>query len=423
MGRYRSKNRMFALLLTVAVAVFGLVAPAAHATSRPPAPTNLEVTDVGWRYVELSWEAPQFDLDSSWWYEITNVTTGQREYAGHWQTSDRPPFPSLQPDTKYTFEITLVNFSEDLRSAPSNRATATTLPLPHVEPPTDFQATDVFARSVYLSWQAPSDDPDLRYRVTNLTTGSTVGGWLNPEPSTVVRQRPGVTNSYEVVAIHEPSGAISEPSNRITVTTPNVQPPDDVEAVRDGNDVTLTWTRPDVADPAGRTTYWVSDNDRLVATNGMVTAREDGTYEITFPRLPSGTTRSYTVEVRYGASWPFDTAESDPVTVAVPPSEDITPPTAPAAVAVTDYDTGTTSFRITEQSVDDTTLQSEINYEAVSRNGYDDDNQVIWLAYDFDVPIEFDNSAGPVSFPTWIRAVDEAGNRSPVVMVESVIED
>lgn len=421
MGRHLSKHWMPALLLTMAVAAFGLAAPAAHATDRPPAPTNLQVTDVGWRHVAFSWEAPPPDLDWQWYYEITNVTTGDREFPGYWQTTDRPPF-SLAPDTTYTFEIRLVN-PDGVRSAPSNRVTATTVALPHVPAPGDLEATDVFANSVYLSWGAAAADPDLKYQVTNLTTGSRVG-WRISELSTVATQRPGVTNSYEVVAVDEESGAVSDASNRLTITTPHVEPPDDVQAVRDGNDVTLTWSRPDVVDPKRATYYLLNDNDVPVADNVALTAGADGSFQVTLERVVSGVTHTYTVEAEHGLEyWPNDTNNSEPsepVSVTVPPTGDTTPPTAPAAVMTFVYETGVTTFEITEQSTDDTTPQSEIHYEALTRRVYGD-NKFAYLTYDFDLPHEFDDSTGRATFPQWIRAVDEVGNRSEIVSPEFVV--
>lgn len=418
----RSKRRILAFLTGVALVALGMAAPAAQATTKPPAPTNFQATDVGWDEVEFAWEAPLSDLDWHWYYEITNLTTGHREFPGYWQTSDRPPF-QLEPETTYTFEIRLVN-PDGVRSEPSNRVTVTTLPLPHVDAPTNLEATDVFANTVYLSWEAGSDDPDLRYRVTNLTTGSRVV-YKTAELSAVATQRMGETHSYEVVAVDDETDVVSSPSNRITVTTPNVEPPDDVGAERDGNDVTLTWSRPDVVDPARATSYWIYDNDVLVADNKVLVADEDGTYRLTLARVASGVSHEYTVEVEHGLEyWPTDTNNSelsDPVAVTVPPSDDSTPPTPPAAVTEFVYSTGVTTFTITEQSTDDTTPQSEIHYEGLVRRVVN--GQFAYYAYDHDLPLEFDDSAGLVSFPQWIRAVDEAGNRSEIVSPESVVID
>lgn len=414
MGSIRLLRGLAAFLLVGTALSLGLAASAVQAAAKPPAPTNLRVTDVGWDEVELSWEAPSVELDWSWYYEITNVTTGQREFPGFWQTSDRPPWlPMLEPETSYTFEIRLVD-PEGVRSAPSNRVTVTTLPVPHVEAPTNLRATAVYSFSAYFSWDA-ADEPGTRYRLTNLTTGSSsIHTGTTNVPHLLLR--PGRSFSFEVAAIAE-SGVVSAPSNRVTITTPTVDPPADVVASLDGNDVTLSWTRPAYLDPARATTYFVYDRGALVAVATVRNADGD-TVQVALPRVASGVTHQYTVRVRDWLHVAGNLSEpSDPAPVAVPPSADITAPTAPAAVIEVDSDTGISTFRITEQSTDDTSPQSEIRYEGLLTYAGE------LYAYHHDIPLQLAENAG-IPFPErGIRAVDEAGNRSQRVVPTFVILD
>lgn len=414
MRRVHLKRRGPTLLAAAAMVLAGLAAPTAQATEQPPAPTDLEAQHVRWDSIELVWQpGTSGNPPPSWHYEITEVNTGERWISHAWVPIR--PVQNLEPETTYTFEVRLVDTDRSVRSAPSNQVTVTTLARPHVNPPSNLTADAIYSYTGNFSWD-PSPDPQVRYRIRNLDTGysMTTAGTSVPIPGLwgdTMRHNPGQTYSVEVVAINS-DGVASEPSNQVTFTSPTIDPPEDVTVTGDGNDVTLTWSRPDYLDPAKGRTYLIYENGRLETTL-TAGAEVDGTVEFTIPRRASGQTHDYQVQVRDWLQVAGNTSDlSDPVSATVPPSDDITPPTEPLAVIEWAEDSSgipAATFRITEQSTDDTTPQSEIRYEGLRRTAGD------FYVYDYDLPLELSEGAG-VSFPAGVRAVDEAGNRSAVVI-------
>lgn len=414
MRHHASRHRVLTLALTIAVTALGLAVPSAHATHGPPAPANLVVSDVDWNTVELSWDAPRDDLPSNWYYEITYVTRGWTDAVGTWATSLRASY--IEPDSTYTFEVRLI--ADGVASRPTNRVTVTTPSMPEITPPANLHPTQVYAGGVYLAWEAGLDDPDRSYRVRRVApTTSNVA--YTTKLSAVTGQPAGVTYSYEVVAI-DGDGVVSGPSNRLTVTTPELEPPDDLAAVRDANDVTLTWSRPDAIDPARGVFYHLYDKGLLVAQQTSADQIGDGVFELTLDRVSSGATHDYTLELKY-ANQTQGSGLTDPVSVNVPASNDTMPPTPPAAESVFVYETATTTFTITEQSTDDTTPQSRIHYESLSYRWVD--GQRVFFAADENIPLQFDDRPMNVRVPQFIRAVDEAGNRSEIVEPEFILID
>jgi hypothetical protein len=260
--------------------------------------------------------------------------------------------------------------------------------------PTDLEAT-AYSGAVHLTWQPGSDDPDVTYRMHNLTLG-----WTSDSAATSGRWghslKTGTTYTFEVTAID--GERESAPSNRVSVTIPALGPPIDVDAVLDGDVVKLSWERPAELEPGSFTIYSVQLNgvlERRVTTN-------DDSVQTTIPRVNPGTTHSYTVRA-------LRAPESEAALVTVPPSDDVTPPTTPTVNL--GFSEGCTSViaKFVEESTDDTTPPSEIRYEALRR---DRRTGEFFVAH-YDIP-----RAGALELinPEAFRAVDEAGNRSGIAV-------
>ncbi len=408
----RGTRRGSLLLVMAATVALVLPVPVVRAADDPPTPIDFHATQVEWNFVDLAWTPPLPDLNGwHWVYEITNLETGWTEHAGHFETSRR--WGGLQPDTQYSFEIRLLDFSRGVASAPSDPVTVTTPPMPAVAPPANLRVDAAYSFTSHLSWD-PSPDPGVQYRVRAVEPANMAGG-LTTGTSWSLRyagQEPGRTYTYEVIAIRS-DGAESEPSNVVSVTTVPVAPPTDVTTQRNGNDVTLSWTAPEGVDPAIGATYLIYDGgvlQRQVSSAQQIV-------ETTLARTESGVTHNYTVALRHNLSVAFgivNTSGPSAVTsVAVPPADDTTPPTAPEAVIVweeDDYGIPFATFMVTTESTDDITPQAEIRYEAL-RGGITGE----LFVYNENHPLVLPETFGPLP-DRGIRAVDEAGNRSQIVI-------
>jgi hypothetical protein len=265
----------------------------------------------------------------------------------------------------------------------------------HIPPPRNLQATAVYEDGVYLRWEPGSSDPDLRYRVHNLTLGWTLDTGATSFRWSIGLQ-PGRTYIFAVTHVDSDDHQ-STPSNHV-VATPLATPPTNVEATLDGDLVTVAWHRPDGIDPGqlGNVFYYVF-LDGVLETH-VRASRTIEAIDVTIPRVRPGTTHQYTVG--YGV------LVSDPALLTIPPTQDTLAPTTPAWL-ITCPDEFSHGWEITEESTDDTTAQADIRYEFLESRppfGYSA------IIYNF--TLSGDHLENFSSGDALVRAVDEAGNRS-----------
>lgn len=273
---------------------------------------------------------------------------------------------------------------------------------PSIPPPEDLRATEVYADAIYLEWEPGSTDPDLAYRVHNLTLG-----WSLDTTATTFRWAIGLksdqTHSFAVTHV-DADGKESALSNRVTVT-PHVTPATDVQATLDGDTITVTWNRPDGLDPDGYGAIYyflhLNGEDERLFRAGK--SRES--IQISFPLVDPGRTHVYTVQT---AGIPGGHQESEPALLTVPPSADTTVPTAPSWRAFcTSADPYNIQWEMLAESTDDTTPSAEIRYEA--RDNYGADGHYVTVN---DFPRSGNHLEDFTAGGIGLRAVDEAGNRS-----------
>jgi predicted RNA-binding protein with TRAM domain len=270
--------------------------------------------------------------------------------------------------------------------------------------PINLQA-EAYWNGVSLSWEPGKGGSDVVfYRVHSVTTGRTSATTASQMTWGAVKE--GESYTFEVTAVGG-NGDESPPSDKVTVTIPELGPPTGLRVNLAGSTVTLTWNRPTAVNPRTQTTYGVRLNGQLETIH-----RAGGdVVSLTIPRVLPGTTHEYTVEVSRGfAAGPG----SDPATVVVPPSADITSPTEPDWVIGLDPDCAP-GFQIVVESTDDTTPQADIRYEQVEFTSQFGG----WEAYVFDYDLPLSSADGP---PNGIRAVDQAGNRSLTVLSQKMAE-
>ncbi|REF37171.1 fibronectin type III domain-containing protein [Thermasporomyces composti] len=270
--------------------------------------------------------------------------------------------------------------------------------------PVNVQA-EAYWNQVELSWEPGQGGSDpVFYRVRNLTTGLTSATTETTYVSGGGIEE-GETYTFEIIAVT--NGKESPPSDRVVATIPHLDPATDLHASLDGDTITLTWHRPAAVNPRTLTTYGVRINGQLETIHKV----GGDVVSLTIPRVLPGTTHEYTVQVSKGLS---PGPVSDPATLAVPPSADTTPPTEPEWVIGLDPGCQP-GFQIVVESTDDTTPQANIRYEQVEPTVSFGTTES--YVRNYDLPLR--SSDGP---PTGIRAVDEAGNRSAVVMSDEMAE-
>lgn len=408
-------------LVVLALMTVGVGAPARAASAAgPTAPAGLAVVQADHDRVQLQWEG-EFRRQ----YRIHWSVAGEPGTAGSTDASVIWAGPGLvrgsafglDLETTYVFHVVEVG-PDGEESPPSNPVTATTLSVV----PADVGVVSARTTSVNLAWNGIGDEwyrIDWHEADDPASTGSKTLSYSRrypyPRPPGVNAIVSGLSPStayvFEIVHLDGgPDGEASAPSEPLVFATPPYAPPE-VQARLDGNDVSLSWPKP--ADQLRQTqAHYDVFVDGVLETR-VSTAADPA--QVTLPRQTAGATHQYAVR---HTGW-IAPSITDPVAVAVPPAGDDAAPTAPGWEFTTGppFDCGETSeyplFRIVEPSTDDTSAPSRIRYEGLTRHPLTGELYV----FDYDLGV-----TGPVA-PERIRAVDEAGNRSPATAGTEVVPD
>lgn len=384
------------VVLTLWLIAMMLLVVSGPALAEPPAtaaPRNLAAADIGQIEVGFTWEIGTGDVVAQQ-FVITNLTSGaQQSFCGNCASGR---FRGLEAGQTYHFKIHGTSFlgGDSQRVGP---ITVTTLGSIEAPAPSGLQATP-YSNAVDLSWEPGSDDPALRYRVHNLTLG-----WTLDTPSTTLRWaigplsgglRPGETHRFAVRHL-DSDGHQSEPSNEVTVTLPEMDAPRAVQATREQDTIRVSWQRPEFAEPGRLRQYRILLDGNI---ERIVVGVAD-TVSVTLPVVNPGRVHAYTVQVGVGAI-------SEPALLTIPPADDTVPPTAPRWLV---HD-ATCEWEIVEDATDDVTPPERIRYEALARDPWTGQFHVV------DYHMARTGSVNGSVLPEAVRAVDEAGNRSPIAL-------
>jgi chitodextrinase len=266
--------------------------------------------------------------------------------------------------------------------------------------PTNLQSSNLSFKKVTLTWNASTDSSgSVTYSVVKDGQGFTVPqGQLS---LTIDWLSPGRTYSFYVVA-YDKSLNMSAPSNTVTVTTPPDTVPPSTPAlsgsVRGPSQVALTWTRStdDLAELVGY---------RIFAGGVQVTQHVNWYSEtsVVLRHLAPATTFTFTVQA-------FDmsgnTATSNAVTLTTASTADVTPPSVPTNVHITDSFGCPEFFVGWTQSTDDMDPQAAIEYE-IYVNGV---LSPLPVGAGIDEDFVYAAASGATTFT--VKAVDQAGNTS-----------
>jgi hypothetical protein len=305
--------------------------------------------------------------------------------------------PATITRTLLTTALAAATAAATLGTATSALAAGT----PTLTPPTDVRVASVNPTEAVLAWTPISTNPNIGYQIE--TTGGEFFSLGGPNGETLRFIDPGTTLNlvvrsyfFDGTTMHE-----SAPSRPVEVRTPTPPPLEPRLVSRDGNNVTLSWTRP-VLGAAPVPLYRVHDGSALETTS-------TGT-QVTIRRLQAGQTHRLTVSYEFskygtaggGAS---TSPPSQAITVEVPSTGDSTPPTAPTNVTAR-FDLVLCETVLTwTASTDNATPASQLEYELV-------DNAGGVVTYNVRSPHSL--AAGQV---LRLRAVDASGNRSAPVPI------
>lgn len=303
-----------------------LVVPTAAAADllAPSAPTGLAAVSVGDTSVTLGWIAALDDRGVIAAYEIWRDgqllgTVGEPGYLD----------ATTAPQTTYQYAVLAVDPAGN-RSPASDSLTVTTAAPPDTtapSAPTDLTAQADFDR-VSLTWAAASDDRGVAaYEVSRdgvvLATAA--------EPGFVDRTVAPLTSYRYAVTALDAAGNRSATSDPVEVSTPaappDITPPGAPIALRAEaayNAVTLSWEP--AVDDRGIGGYRVLRDGELVATVATPSAVDS--------TVAPQSTYSYTVLAVDTAG--NESSPSEPITVSTPMVPDLTAPSVPTDLAVTE---------------------------------------------------------------------------------------
>lgn len=285
-------------------------------------------------------------------------------------------------------------------------AAAAPRPKPDTTPPTvptNLRITGATESTVSIAWTASTDNSGSIHHYVTCYSGFSIPGawcvWGSPVPpaKTITGLVPGKEWTFRVKAV-DAAGNESALSSSVTGSTaPDVTPPTTPANLRvtatTPSSVSLAWDR---STDAWGFSYEVLMDGAVVATASQIAHR--------LRHLSPGTTHTFTVRAR-DTSGNLSGA-SNAVTVALEPSSDTTPPSAPTdltAFQPPDDFCGTNWLNWTA-STDDTDAQSAIEYEIYLHGA-------LWMVTAPGVAW-----AAPYTFAgtnTWtVVAVDRAGNSS-----------
>jgi len=181
-------------------------------TQAPTSPSSLSATASGQTTIDLGW-GQATDNDRVTWYLVYRNgvhvgTTGNTSYRS----------AGLSPNTGYTYTVTAIDPAGN-ESEPSNKASATTFPVPDTQAPTSpgsLSATGSGTTSINLVWEASTDNDRVTWYLI-YRNGFHVGTTGNTSYKSA-GLNPGTTYTYTVTAL-DPAGNESDPSNEASATT------------------------------------------------------------------------------------------------------------------------------------------------------------------------------------------------------------
>ena len=367
----------------------------------PPAltaPANVRITGTTYTSITFTWDPV---AGATYYY----VMVGPQVYP----TGSQPGYTAfgLYPNWSDQISVRAYNGTYGPWSTPITGATLTDSNPPSA-PTLAGAATSPSA--VHLAWTASSDDVGpVGYNVylngQPVPAQSMLVSSSAPLMADIFNLRSATTYEFTVKA-YDAGGNLTA-SQPLQITTPSGTDPTPPAAPGNlhvipnwGNGISsvgLMWNGS--ADNVGTTAYEVYMDGSLVAEVLLDVQYESLDNFVAVRHIPPGTTHTFTVVARDEAC--NVSSASNPVTVTMNPSTDVTPPTPPTNFwGDTSPGCGFLDFFF-NSSTDDTDSPSQLIYEVYEDGIF----RGIW-----DGTVVFEASFGRHTY--YLRAVDRAGNRS-----------
>jgi len=275
--------------------------------------------------------------------------------------------------------------------------------------PSNLVITAITETSVSLAWQGSTSKSSLSYRVriTNLNNSlNTALATASQTTYTAKFLTPNSNYTFVVYAVDSKGNQSADSNVASGQTLPDTAPPTTPvlqATVLGPSQVQLTWTKStdNVANNCCNFSFTMNGSPLTQHIN-WATATAADKLSVIIRHIQPGSTNSFSVKVGdYGGN----VATSNTVNATTPPSNDVTPPTAPANVHLVDF-IGCELNIGWAQASDETDPQDQIEYE-IYVNGV-----LSPLPVSAGVDVDFVYGFFGDNIFT-VKAVDRSGNSSP----------
>lgn len=281
---------------------------------------------------------------------------------------------------------------------------------PTLPAPSNLVITGITETTASLSWKAAASKSSFSYkvRITNLNNS------LYNTVATVSQSQTAYTASYLspnsnysfVVYAEDSKGNKSDDSNVANGKTPADKTPPSTPvlqvSVLGPSQVQLTWTRSTDNVPNNCCVFSFTMNGSPLTQNLNNAAAPANQASVIVRHLQPGTTNSFSVNVGdFTGNW----TPSNTVSATLPPSSDVTPPTAPTNLFLYDSIAPCELYIGWTQATDETDSQDKIEYEIYVNGALSPLPVSAGVFYDFVYAFQGDNTIT-------VKAVDRSGNSS-----------
>lgn len=281
---------------------------------------------------------------------------------------------------------------------------------PALPGPSNLVLTNITETTASLSWKGASSKSSFSYkvRINNLSNSAyNTVATVSQSQTTYTASYLSPNSNYQFVVYAEDSkGNKSADSNvasgkTLADTTPPTTPV--LEATVLGpSQVQLTWTRSTDNVANNCCVFSFNMNGSPLTQNLNNASAPAGKASVIIRHIKPGTTNSFSVNV---GDFSGNVATSNTVNAATPPSNDVTPPTAPANVHVYDSIAPCELYLGWTQASDETDSQDKVEYEIYVNGALSPLPVSAGVYFDFVYAFQGDNTFT-------VKAVDRSGNSS-----------
>jgi fibronectin type III domain protein len=281
---------------------------------------------------------------------------------------------------------------------------------PSLPGPSNLVVTNITETTVSLSWQGASSKSSFSYgvRITNLDNSAynavaTVSQSQTTYTATFLAQNSNY--QFAVYAVDSKGNKSADSNTASAHTLKDTTPPSTPvlqASVLGPSQVQLTWTKSTDNIPNNCCWFTFTMNGSALTQNINNASAPINKVSVIIRHIHPGTTNSFSVNV---GDFSGNFAPSNTVSAIMPPSSDVTPPTAPANVQVVDSIAPCELYLGWTQATDETDSQDKIEYEIYVNGSLSPLPVSAGVDFDFVYAFPGDNIFT-------VKAVDRSGNSS-----------